>query len=318
MGYTAWGFDFAYGSGITTEVLKANGCNFVCRYLSGKPGSGKDLSAQEVLNYFNAGINVVFNWETTGQEVSEAQGVADAHAAQLELDTFAAELLALNASARLVDAVKVTPVIFSCDAAPDGTVDADAVAYMRGANSVMGLSRSGGYGGYGAVQAMFNAGVIKYGWQTYAWSNGQWDARAQLQQYQNSVTVGPAQVDRDRATADDYGQCKWAAVPTPPPVPWPVLTGLAASVENTFATSGYQTAKLSWGPVADPDASYQGEIWCGNSVILYFQTKNPFVEGVSLTWNTTYGFRVQCHPTSARPVTQASAPFHFTTPGAYA
>jgi hypothetical protein len=163
--YTAWGFDFSDGSGITAAQLIAQGCNFVCRYLSGTPGSGKDISSSEISNYKAAGINVVFNWETGGQEISEAQGVSDAQAAQSELNELASQ--------SGVPAVASAPIIFSCDAAPDATVDADSVAYMQGVNSVIGLARSGGYGGYGAIQAMFNAGVITYGWQTYAcqWSS---------------------------------------------------------------------------------------------------------------------------------------------------
>ena len=46
------------------------------------------------------------------------------------------------------------------------------------------------------------------GWQTYAWSYGQWDARAQLRQVLNSVSVGGSVgcCDKDVAVAADYGQ----------------------------------------------------------------------------------------------------------------
>lgn len=225
--YTAWGLDFAYGDGITVAELQANQCDFVCRYLSGNPNTGKDLSSTEIKNYKAGNINLVLNWETTGQELTEAQGVRDASSAIAE-----AEQLAIQSG---VPAVGSAPIYFSCDTAPTPSVNQNATAYMRGVNSVIGLARSGGYGGYGTIQALFNAGVITYGWQTYAWSDNQWDPRAQLQQYQNSVTVGPATVDRDRATAADYGQVQWdtaqlTVAVTPAPAPAPV----SAARRNTY------------------------------------------------------------------------------------
>lgn len=208
--YTAWGFDFAYGNGITTATLLANGCNFVCRYLSGTPGSGKDLSATEIENYKAAGINLVLNWETDGLMPSESTGVSAAQAAQAEAGTLASQ--------SGVPAVAAAPIIFSADFDPTGNT-AGIIAYMTGVASVLGHSRTGLYGGYAGIQAYFNANIGQYGWQTYAWSNGLWDGRAQLQQWNNNVTVGPTQVDQDRATATDYGQVEWS---TPPPNPEPI------------------------------------------------------------------------------------------------
>src|SRR5260370_707603 len=39
-----------------------------------------------------------------------------------------------------------------------------------------------GYGGYWAVRRLLDAGLIRRGWQTTAWSGGQWDSRAVLHQ----------------------------------------------------------------------------------------------------------------------------------------
>lgn len=200
--YTAWGFDYAYGNGITTTTLLANGCNFVCRYLSGHPGSGKDISAKEIQNYQAAGINVVLNWETDGQMPSEPAGAAAARAAQAEANTLASE--------SRIPAVADAPVIFSADFDPTGNT-AGIIAYMNGVASVLGHSRTGLYAGYAGIQAYFNAGIGQYGWQTCAWSKGLWDGRAQLQQWNVNVNVSPAQVDQDRATANDYGQVEWNA-----------------------------------------------------------------------------------------------------------
>jgi hypothetical protein len=56
------------------------------------------------------------------------------------------------------------------------------------------------------VGAMFDAGLVAFGWQTYAWSHGHWDPRAQLQQYRNDQFIGGVSVDFDRAVAADFGQ----------------------------------------------------------------------------------------------------------------
>lgn len=283
--YTAWGFDFANGGGITAAQLIAQGCNFVCRYLSGTPGSGKDISATEINNYKAAGISVVFNWETSGQEISEAQGVSDAQAAQSELNELASQ--------SGVPAVASAPIIFSCDVAPDSAVDADSVAYMQGVNSVIGLTRSGGYGGYGAIQAMFNAGVITYGWQTYAWSGGMWDLRAQLQQYQNDVTIGPATMDRDRATAADYGQCQWSVPPVKPTYDAP--TGLRAVLPTAV------TLTLSWDQPANVDnagdiqATYHVQFADAWDNILVDQSLPENSIQVAAHAPGTYNFRVAVH-----------------------
>ena len=64
---------------------------------------------------------------------------------------------------------------------------------------------------------MFDAGVVSFGWQTYAWSGGQWDNRAQIQQYRNDKLVGGVSVDFDRATSADFGQCwSWSATSRSP------------------------------------------------------------------------------------------------------
>ncbi|MFI2206441.1 hypothetical protein ACH47Z_37915 [Streptomyces sp. NPDC020192] len=45
-----------------------------------------------------------------------------------------------------------------------------------------------------------------WGWQTYAWSGGNWDSRAQLRQVQNDITVAGHDADLDQAMAADFGQ----------------------------------------------------------------------------------------------------------------
>ena len=202
------GVDFAYGNGVTADQLKAAGVQFVCRYLS--DDSSKDISAEELANYKAAGIAVVLNWESTGEMPDEAQGMADAHGAQAE-----AEALGEGNA----------PIIFSADFNPAGDTSG-MIAYMTGVKSVLGRGRTGIYGCFTSVRACFDAGLVTYGWQTSAWSGGQWDNRAQLQQYNYKVKIGPAQVDQDRAMAQDFGQIgSVAPKPAPGPTPAPTSGG---------------------------------------------------------------------------------------------
>ncbi len=206
------GIDFSYGNGLTTAQINDASCAFVCRYLSG--GLPKDIDSLELSNYKAADIRVVFVWETDGLMPSRAQGIADAGAAQAEL-----ERLALAIEDR---SVASAPVFFAADAA----TETDPIGYLQGVVSVLGKSRTAIYGGYNSVNVAFSAGLVTFGWQTYAWSNGQWDDRALLRQVQNNAHLGPAQVDNDQAAFwnsptilglnDNFGQ--WPS-PTPAPPP---------------------------------------------------------------------------------------------------
>src|SRR5262249_42156166 len=69
------------------------------------------------------------------------------------------------------------------------------------------------YGGLEFIKRSFDQVKIRYGWQTYAWSHGQWDARAQLRQTLNGVHIAGFDVDLDEAHAADYGQWPRPAVP---------------------------------------------------------------------------------------------------------
>jgi hypothetical protein len=211
------GIDFSFGGGLTAAQIKAAGYHYVCRYLSG--GNSKDISAAEVANYKAAGIPVVFVWETTGNEYTQAQGVTDAKAAE-------AELARVGATGATVFFAQDVPV----------AAGTNPVAYMRGVNGVIGLARSGGYGQYSVIKSLFDSGVIRYGWQTSGGSGGAWDPRADIRQVSYNVHVGPATVDVNQAAfwhsikvlgpGDDFGQ--WPRPGAAPPAPVPAGDQFAA------------------------------------------------------------------------------------------
>src|SRR5579859_4024712 len=173
--------------------LHADGYTFAARYLS-YDNSGKNISRGEADALIAAGVDVVSNWEESATAAlgGFGQGASDARAAE-------SEALAAGMPAG-------RPIYFSIDfdASPgdQGAID----AYFDGVASVLGRNRTGAYGGFYPIERLFDAGKITFGWQTYAWSGGQWDPRAQLRQIQNGVTVGGVDCDVDESEADDFGQ----------------------------------------------------------------------------------------------------------------
>lgn len=240
------GIDFSYGSGLTVAQIKAAGKDFVCRYLSG--GGSKDINAKELADYMAGGIQVVFVWETTGLMPSEAQGVADAQDAQRQLDALGA---------------KEAVVFFAADASSE----ANLPGYLKGAASVLGKARVGVYGGLDSVRTAFDQDLVTYGWQTYAWSNGEWDSRALLQQYSNGHQIGPCSCDLDRAEFpgsnivltkdDDYGQ--WPRPVNPRPKPQPVTDVTVPDVMGKADATARRLIELS-GLKADIPALPAGDI----------------------------------------------------------
>jgi hypothetical protein len=194
---TLSGVDYSFARP-SVSALHAEGYRFVARYFSYDYPSthGKILFAGEASSIRNAGLDLVSNWEYGASDALGGYnaGVNDARKA--------AEQAAAAGSP------PDRPIYFSVDfdATPG---DQTAInAYLDGAASVIGRSRVGVYGGYYVVKRAFDAGKAKYGWQTYAWSGGQWDSRAQLRQVQNGISAGndAGCCDRDVSEANDYGQ----------------------------------------------------------------------------------------------------------------
>ena len=204
----AYGVDYSWARP-SPASLAAQGYTFAARYLSYDP-PGKTLSASEAAGLEAAGIDVVSNWEAGSQDAlgGYSKGVTEAQAAE---------------SQALADGMPAgRPIYFSVDF--DAT-DAEQGAlddYMDGVASVLGRDRTGAYGGYYVIKRLFDAGKITWGWQTYAWSGGQWDPRAQVRQIQNGIDGG--QLDEDEAMAADFGQWKGSGSSTPPPSSPPAAT----------------------------------------------------------------------------------------------
>jgi hypothetical protein len=182
-------FGLDYGGYIAPATLKSLGATFVCRYL-------REVGAQEIHDLHAAGINVVLIHEYSGTTPRGGfnYGVADARLAKSQAD-------ALGCPDHVV-------IWFTADFDATPQEQSAINAYLDGCSSVVGFNRVGLYGGYWPLSRAFAAGKLKWGWQTYSWSGGNFDSRCQLFQYSNNHKLAGVNVDYDRAFPVDYGQ--WA------------------------------------------------------------------------------------------------------------
>lgn len=203
MPVVAQGVDYAF-SHPSIASLVAGGKSFAVRYLypfSQNPGT-KNLTRGEA-DQLNAALThgVVSNYESYAERAAEgfAAGVADARAA--------------DAQHRACGGPPDRPIYFSVDFDPVASQYPGIGDYFRGVISVIGLARTGAYGSYNMIKWLFDQRLIVWGWQTYAWSAGQYDERCQLSQDKNGVPMGGGEVDLDAAHAADFGQWNYKGTP---------------------------------------------------------------------------------------------------------
>ena len=222
------GIDYAFTPHPSVSALKSAGVTFVCRYTSSdarNDANGKNLLPAEKTALLAAGFQLVIvceEWAANRMLGGHSAGVADATHAD-------AVVKALGLAG--------VPVYFACDFDATEAQQATINAYLDGCADVIGVARVGIYGGYYSVKRALDAGRAHWAWQTYAWSGGRWDTRAQLRQVQNGVTIGGASCDWDDSRAADFGQ--WPRpkppAPKPPPKKWQEWTTKGTYSLDDFA-----------------------------------------------------------------------------------
>lgn len=232
-------FGLDYVSGPSPAVLKANNVAFVCRYLSEVNAQTqiKLLTLPEAQALSHDGIAIVSNFEWYASRPSEgfASGAFDAGIAR---DQHAA-----------CGGPPDRPIYFSVDEDVSGAQVAD---YFRGVASVIGLHRTGAYGSFRVLQYLFANNLISWGWQTYAWSGGQWlpPAQAQIQQYNNGQTLDGHSVDFDRSMTADFGQ--WFVGGTMLPNGWQDDGTTLTAPNGHRVVFGFRNEILEWPGGWDP------------------------------------------------------------------
>ncbi|WP_245602071.1 DUF1906 domain-containing protein [Hamadaea tsunoensis] len=218
------GIDYSSGRPRPGQVAAA-GYSFVCRYLS--YSASKNLTKSEADALRAAGLDIVVVWETTAQRALDGSAAGAADATEAHRQAVACGMPATR------------PIYFAVDFDASTSQQTAINAYFDGVASVLGRGRTGVYGGYGVTSRLFNAGKITWGWQTYAWSGGSWDARAQLRQTLNGITVDGASCDRDEAHAADFGQ--WGGGPQGTASIYGVLSDGRLTYTAVDAASGTRT-----------------------------------------------------------------------------
>ncbi len=170
-------------------ALKAAGIGFAARYVSHTPS--KNISAVEATDLAAHGVWTVLVWETTANRAGagRAAGIADAH------DALAQATAAGMPPGR--------PLYFAVDWDANPAV---VVPYFQGVASVLGLARTGVYGGFKVVSYLLDHQLAAWAWQTAAWSAGRWDPRAHIRQPATTVQIGGVACDNDTSQQTDFGQ----------------------------------------------------------------------------------------------------------------
>jgi hypothetical protein len=253
------GIDYAFGTHPAPTTINGRGYGFVGRYMSditANDGNGKNLLPGELAGLRAAGLDIIIVEESTAGRMKggHAAGVADAQHAK-----------AVTAALGMA----TIPVYFACDfdAAPgDQTAIND---YLDGAASVIGLERTGIYGGYYPVKRALDVGKARWAWQTSAWSGGQWDSRAQVRQ-EGTVTIGGESCDVDTALAEDFGQWPRPTVAGPQPGPeYPVPASLSATAHPSLTVSWPASDSPHWRvQVAADDSEKPGAVIDGGQVVV--------------------------------------------------
>ena len=177
------GYD--YTARIAPAALKAAGCAVAFRYVMPQtPYWVKALRNAEAQELLAAGIPIVSNFESSANREN-----GGAQAGHDDAVTLLADWHALGAPSGLIG-------WFSADWDVQPSEIPAVLAYLNAAASVLGGKRYVGcYGGLRAVSAAIDAGFG--GWQTVAWSGGQWDPRAVARQTGRQLIVGGVQVDEN-------------------------------------------------------------------------------------------------------------------------
>jgi hypothetical protein len=188
----------------TPQQLVNLGVAFVVRYCS-YDHTGKNLTASEANVLASAGLWIVTVWEYDPDAPLNGypQGVKDATA-------YIDQMRPLGQPSG-----SVAYMALDRDFPPDRYPIIGR--YLQGADSVLWRAgyRTGAYCKYDLGRWLLDRGIVKWVWQTYAWSGGKWDPRAQIRQVANGVNLGGHHVDKDEAEFASYGQWQPGRLP-----PW--------------------------------------------------------------------------------------------------
>ena len=188
------GIDEAWDQADISAIINA-GAKFVCRDYS-YDHTGKNLTGPEAAKFAAAGLWIVSVWEYAPHAplTGATQGTNDGMAAAIQ--------------AGLCGQPRGSVIYFAVDFDAGAAQYPTIAAYLAAARRVLRTEgyEAGVYAGYDVVRYMLNTGIVEWAWQTYAWSRGKWDQRAQIRQTVNGIQLAGHNVDDDQAEFAWYGQ----------------------------------------------------------------------------------------------------------------
>lgn len=190
---TELGIDYAWARPRPSAIIKyraickdgvERNVSFVMRYLCYLP-NGKGVTRSEIDALHSVGLDVGFVWE---------QGAGDA---KYGYERGLAHGNAAKGYARSLGVPSGIVIYFAVDWDVTPGEQAIVNAYLMGArDGLTGSGYSAGiYAGYWPLMRALDARVVKYGWQTYAWSGGNRDSRRTVYQFKNGVMVDSGDCD---------------------------------------------------------------------------------------------------------------------------
>lgn len=206
------GLDFVTGP--SPGSIKADNRTFACRYTGYFSGynlnniavpQGKCLTPGEAKALSQAGIAIVSNFEWYNTRAVD-DGLGHAWTTQQAYSAGAWDAQTAQTIHSACGGPADKPIYFSIDFNVAEEQFAMVGEYLKGVASVIGLARTGAYGGYAVIKYLLDNDLVTWAWQTYAWSNNEWDNRTDIQQYQNGVSLDGHEVDYDRSMKPDFGQ----------------------------------------------------------------------------------------------------------------
>ena len=232
------------------SLLKAAGVTAVGRYLGWdcEPGfecTKKNLTAPEKDALLAAGIEIFLSSEYAADAAlsGAAQGTKDGELASRQLAALGMAAPGMGVYYAIdFDLKDYAPNL------PEGPANARAklgpvAGYFDAIHATHPNHEVDAYGGFWAIRRLLDAGLVKRGWQTLAWSGTNTDPRASLIQLIKQV-FGAADVNIHTAPSPDFGQWPRPQVPKPPP-PAVITDGILVS--KTMGWTGHRMKSADHG-----------------------------------------------------------------------
>ena len=217
------GFDFASARPDLDELKKVGG--FVARYVCAVVGT-KVITKAEADAIKAHGLGLVLVYEQYEQRPLEGRSAGHADA-----------LVAL-AQGRAAGFPDDRPIYFAVDFDAKPVNQPAIDEYLRGAAEVMGLARTGVYGGINLIDRCWTSKTATWFWQTGAWSYGKETAHANFVQMTaiNPQIIGGEKVDVNETRKDDWGAA-WM------PVVLPLSIGMKWCIDQGIFDKGTSPTK---------------------------------------------------------------------------